>query len=64
MKAREIKAALLKGRQFGNDAANWYTLINPSKDIFCICFKCEEYRFYKSIDSAAKRIAQLINRGH
>lgn len=59
----EIKEALIKGQQFSNETANWYTLINPSKNIFCICFNYENYVYYKNIDSVSKRIVQLINRG-
>ena len=64
MKTREIKEALSKGQQFSNEAADWFTVVNPSKSRFCICYNGIEYRSYKNINTVSKRIAQLLNRGY
>ena len=63
MTIQEIKSALLEGRNFGNEAANWYSLCKPSENLFLIIIR-ERNLFCKNIDSAAKRILQLINRGY
>lgn len=63
MTTKEIKSALLEGQNFGNEAANWYSLCKPSENIFYIVIG-ERNLFCKNIDSAAKRILQLINRGY
>ena len=65
MTTQEIKAELLKGRkvQFGNDSANWYTVNRPEENTRIIFFGTEA-KFYKSINSYAKRVSQLINRGY
>ena len=63
MTTKEIKSALLKGQNFGNEAANWYSLCKPSENIFYIVIG-ERNLFCKNVDSAAKRILQLINRGY
>ena len=58
----EIKSALLKGQNFGNEAANWFSLCKPSENRFWIVIG-ERNLFCKNIDSAAKRICQLIKTG-
>ena len=63
MTSSEIKSALLKGQNFGNEVANWYSVCKPSENIFWIVIG-ERNLFCKNIDSAAKRIAQLLNRGY
>ena len=62
MTTQEIKLALLEGKNFGNEAANWYSVCKPSENLFWIVIG-EKNLFCKNIDSAAKRIAQLIKRG-
>ena len=65
MTTQEIKAELLKGRevQFGNESADWYTVNRPEENTRIIFFGTE-IKFYKSIDSYAKRISQLVKRGY
>jgi hypothetical protein len=63
MKFQEIKSALLEGQQFGNDTANWFTISRPSERIFWIVIG-ERYLCCKNINSAARRISQLIKRGY
>jgi hypothetical protein len=63
MTTKEVKQALLNGQQFGNEAANWYTVVSITKNMFWIVIG-ERNLFCKNIDSAAKKIAQLINRGY
>lgn len=63
MENQEIKSALLKGQNFGNESANWYSVCKPSENLFWIVIG-EKNVFYKNIDSAAKRISQLIKRGY
>ena len=62
MTIQEIKSALLEGQNFGNEAANWYSVCKPSEKLFWIVIG-ERNLFCKNIDSAAKRISQLIKRG-
>jgi hypothetical protein len=63
MTTQEIKVALLEGQNFSNEAANWYSVCKPSDNRYWIVIG-ERNLFCKNIESAAKRIAQLINRGH
>jgi hypothetical protein len=63
MSTQEIKLALLEGQNFGNEAANWYSVCKPSKKLFWIVIG-EKNVFCKNVDSAAKRISQLIKRGN
>jgi hypothetical protein len=63
MTTQEIKSALLEGQNFGNESANWYSLCKPSENLFWIVIG-ERNLFCKNIDSAAKRISQLIKRGY
>jgi len=62
MTTQEIKTALLNGENFQNEIANWYSICNPSQNRFWIVIN-ERNLFCKNIDSAAKRISQLIKRG-
>ncbi len=62
MKTQEIKTAILEGQNFGNEAANWYSICKPSEKLFWIVIG-ERNVFFKNIDSAAKRISQLMKRG-
>ena len=63
MKSQEIKLQLLNGQNFSNESANWFSLCKPSQNIFLIVIN-DKNIFFKNIDSAAKRIAQLLNRGY
>lgn len=63
MKVKEIKEALLRGENFGNEVANWYSYCNPSINLFWISIG-DRNVFCKNIDSAAKRIFKLLNRGY
>jgi hypothetical protein len=63
MTTQEIKSALLEGKQFANERANWFTICRPTEKLFCISIG-ERNVFCKNIDSASKRIAQLIKRGY
>jgi len=63
MTTQEIKTAILEGVNFGNEVANWYSLCKPSEKRFIIVIG-ERHLFCKNIDSAAKRIKQLLNRGY
>jgi len=63
MKSQEIKTALLEGHNFENESANWYSLCKPSQNIYWIVIQ-DRNLFCKNIDSAAKRISQLIKRGY
>lgn len=62
MTTKEIKTWLLAGKNFSNEAADWFSLCKPSENLFCIVIG-ERNLFCKNIDSAAKRISQLIKRG-
>jgi hypothetical protein len=63
MTTKEIKTALLEGKNFGNELANWYSVCKPSENLFWIVI-AERNLFCKNIESAAKRISQLIKRGY
>jgi hypothetical protein len=63
MTTQEIKSALLEGKNFGNEVANWYSVCRPSEKIFWIVIG-ERNLFCKNIESASKRISQLIRRGY
>jgi hypothetical protein len=63
MTTQEIKSALLEGRNFGNEAANWYSVCRPFENLFLIVIG-ERNLFCKDINSAARRISQLIRRGY
>lgn len=60
---QDIKERILNGEQFGNESANWFTLFRVKDRMFVIDIN-EKMYWYKNIDSAAKRVAQLINRGY
>ena len=60
---QDIKDDILKGQQFGNEAANWFTLFRVKDRMFVIDIR-EKMYWYKNVDSAAKRVAQLIKRGY
>lgn len=59
---KEIIKELLSGRQYSNDAANWFTLSKPSENRRIIVIG-GVLMHYKSIESYAKRILILIKRG-
>lgn len=59
---QEIKTALENGEQFENLESNWYTLNNPNQNRRVIVIN-DEFVSYKSIESYAKRVKQLINKG-
>tara|TARA_B110000285_G_C15011643_1_gene556742 strand:- start:679 stop:903 length:225 start_codon:yes stop_codon:yes gene_type:complete len=65
MTTQEIKVELLKGKQtqYSNENADWYTVNRPNENTRIIFFGGEP-KFYKSINSYAKRISQLINKGY
>ena len=67
---QELLNDIENGQNFENNKAGWYTLFNTTKEIFCICYdadrigaEVDKYVFYKNSRSAAKRLAQLINKG-
>lgn len=62
MKAKEIKAELEKGVQFGNESADWYTINRPQDGLRMLCIRGEN-KFFKNMDSYAKRICRLIKVG-
>jgi hypothetical protein len=59
----QIKSAILEGKNLGNEVAEWYTLCKPSDNRYMISIK-GRILLYKNINSAAKRISQLIKRGY
>jgi hypothetical protein len=63
MTTQEIKLALLEGKNFGNEVADWNSYCKPSENLFWIVIG-ERNLFCKNINSAAKRISQLIKRGY
>ena len=62
LKIGQIKQDLTNGVQFGNVAANWFSLVNVEKNRFILDIN-DEIKFYKNLDSVAKRINKLINTG-
>jgi hypothetical protein len=58
----QIKQDLTNGIQFGNDLANWFSLVNVEKNRFILDIN-GDMKFYKNLNSVAKRINQLINTG-
>jgi hypothetical protein len=63
MTTQEIKSALLEGQNFANESANWFSQCKPSHNLFLIVI-AERNLFCKNVDSAAKRISQLLKRGY
>jgi hypothetical protein len=63
MKTKQIKSALINGENFGNEAANWYSVCKPSQNIYWIVIG-EKNFFFNNIDSVSKKIAQLIKIGN
>jgi hypothetical protein len=63
MTSKQIKKSLFEGQNFRNEAANWYSLCRPSENLFWIVIG-EKNIFCKNIDSASKKISQLIKRGY
>lgn len=59
---QQIKQDLTNGKQFGNELANWFSLVNVEKNYFILDIR-GEMKFYKNLNSVAKRIKQLINTG-
>ncbi len=50
----------------GDDYRGWYTIFNINTNTFSICFYTEEgddYKFYASKESFAKRVVGLLKRG-
>jgi hypothetical protein len=39
MTTQEIKTALLEGQNFGNEAANWYSVCKPSENPAARCWQ-------------------------
>jgi hypothetical protein len=62
MTNKEIKKCLLEGQNFGNEVAGWYSICRPIEGLYMIVIG-ERNLFCKDIDSASKRISNLINRG-
>jgi len=62
MKTQEIKQALLNGQQFTNEVSNWYSVCNPSKNLFWIVLG-DKNLFYNNIDSLSRKISQLLKKG-
>lgn len=63
MTSKQIKKSLLEGQNFRNEAADWYSLCRPSENLFWIVIG-EKNIFCKNIDSASRKISQLIKRGY
>lgn len=59
----DIKTQIQQGAQYHNEAADWWTIFRPSENFFMICVRGED-KFYKNLDSAARRTAQLLKRGY
>ena len=60
----DIRESLVNGEDFENEAADWYTLNRINKDgTLYICIRGEN-RWYKTINSYARRVAQLLKRGY
>lgn len=59
---QQIKQDLTNGKQFENELANWFSLVNVEKNYFILAIR-GEMKFYKNLNSVAKRIKQLINTG-
>jgi hypothetical protein len=59
---KQIKADLTNGVQYENYVANWYSVINVEQNRFMLNIN-DEIKFYKNLDSVAKRINQLLNKG-
>ena len=50
----------------GDDYRGWYTIFNINTNTYSICFYNEEeedYRFYATPESFAKRVVGLLKRG-
>ena len=58
----QIKQDLTNGVQYENYVANWYSVINVEQNRFMLNIN-DEIKFYKNLDSVAKRINQLLNKG-
>lgn len=51
----------------GTDERGWYTIFNINTNTFSICFYSEEgddYKFYATKESFAKRVVTLLKRGY
>lgn len=59
----EIKNNLKQGKQYQNLNSNWYTINRPKENFRAIVIN-EEIKFYKTINSYAKRVKQLLNKGY
>lgn len=60
---QSLKQQIADGGQWGNEVADWFTLFRHKDRMYLIEIRGKNY-FYKNIDSAAKRLAQLIKRGY
>jgi tRNA U34 5-carboxymethylaminomethyl modifying enzyme MnmG/GidA len=58
----QIKQDLTNGVQYENYVANWYSVINVEQNRFMLNIN-DEIKFYKNLDSVAKKINQLLNKG-
>ena len=63
MKTSDITNELKSGTQFGNEAANWYTINRPQENFFMLVLNDKNY-FFHSITKYAKRVARLMKTGH
>ena len=61
--SKEIKLALLNGEQFGNEAANWFTICRIKENLFMLVID-DENIFFNNIDKYARRILKLIKTGN
>lgn len=62
MTTQEIKQAILDGKNFENEAANWYTVFKPSENLYWIVIGDRDL-FCKNLESATKRVKKLMNTG-
>lgn len=62
MKTKEIKQAILLGKNFSNENLNFFTLCKSSENRYILVLN-DDYFFYKNVDLISKRIFKLMNTG-
>lgn len=62
MKVQDIKNALLNGTEFNVEAAGWYTVCKPAKNLFWIIIG-EKNIFFNDVDSMARKVCKLLKWG-
>jgi hypothetical protein len=63
MTLQDVKVELQNGQNFENERADWLTLNKPSANRRLLCIR-GDIKEYKTINSYAKRVYQLINKGY